>query len=55
MVNGGGDLNGVVNARFLLYPTPPDVTPFSVPEPTTILLIGAGLIGVAVLRRKFKK
>ena len=27
----------------------------SVPEPTTLLLIGAGLIGLAVARRKFKK
>jgi hypothetical protein len=34
---------------------PTDNTPVRVPEPTTWLLIGGGLIGIAALRRKFKK
>jgi len=29
--------------------------PVSVPEPTTILLLGSGLLGLLGLRRKFKK
>ena len=47
----------------LAYPTIPYGTPYfgpnaefqTVPEPAAILLFGLGLLGLAVLRRKFKK
>jgi hypothetical protein len=33
----------------------PTETPVRVPEPAPLLLIGGGLIGIAALRKKFKK
>jgi probable HAF family extracellular repeat protein len=42
---------GLLNDKFHAYV----LTPHNVPEPSTILLLGAGLAGVGFLRRKFKK
>ena len=35
--------------------TPTDPPPANAPEPTTMLLVGAGAIGLAVLKKKYKK
>jgi hypothetical protein len=51
---GAGDIMGVGYVRTFNYLGPIEIIP-TVPEPTTILLIGSGLIGLWGFRKKFKK
>jgi hypothetical protein len=55
---GGNSSSGNI-ARTYRHNDPPDKRPVSqpspVPEPTTMLLFGAGAIGLAALKKKFDK
>jgi hypothetical protein len=53
--NGGPGYNGglAYNSSGGIVPTGPNSSP--VPEPSTFLLFGAGLMGVGLIRRRFKK
>ena len=63
-VNGGGEGHYVTAAHIQGIPLPTGGTTSTwvgnggggeVPEPSTMLLLGSGLIGLVGLRRKFKK
>jgi hypothetical protein len=48
-LNGGGDRD--FNDLVVEF----DFTPTSVPEPSTLLLLGSGLVGLGFVRRRFKR
>jgi hypothetical protein len=54
-VYGSNFASGTVTSDFGLVTEFSTSTSTSVPEPATMLLLGLGLIGLAGVRRKFKK
>jgi hypothetical protein len=51
--NGGGNISEIASGSSDSSSTSGDVA--VTPEPTTLLLLGSGLLGLAGLRKKFKK
>jgi hypothetical protein len=51
----GGDSSSGNIARTYRHNDPPGKGPSPVPEPTTMLLFGAGAIGLAALKKKINK